>query len=300
MPKQIIKHLVAIEYENDENDDFSADFMEVNLAEALERERQEGALTHSDISANWVTVDRYIEDAPPAMPNRSPLFTPQELQHIDAALAHSIEDVETFVQSGNAKLVYTGPGEFEEYVSMPDKWASLRRKVLGIENASAPQLETYQTACVSTGHLSQQDRDAFLDALTAEEPMLMSRDTGYFLKLYEEIDYNFEGSLADITPALKSLITHLHAQGIRMVEFDCDGPTLPGFETFGSGDEEPTMPEFNHAYTVAFDLKTPIENGEVPGAVLRAALKARLEALTDAELEEAVGLPFDTYTFADK
>lgn len=53
---------------------------------------------------------------------------------------------------------------------------------------------------------------------------------------------------------------------------------------------------YNHAYDIAFSLVAPCATGEQVGAgQLREALYQRLIRLTDLELMEACGLPFDSY-----
>lgn len=56
------------------------------------------------------------------------------------------------------------------------------------------------------------------------------------------------------------------------------------------------MKTFNHAYTIAFSIVSNHREGDdiVPQAFRHAVLN-RLAALTDDELIEAVGMPFDTY-----
>jgi hypothetical protein len=53
---------------------------------------------------------------------------------------------------------------------------------------------------------------------------------------------------------------------------------------------------YDHAFTIAFSVRSPFENGcKVAPQEFRHAILARLAALTDDELLEAVGMPFDTY-----
>lgn len=52
---------------------------------------------------------------------------------------------------------------------------------------------------------------------------------------------------------------------------------------------------YSHAFDIAFQLYSNHPTGDdVTGAQLRAAINARLASLSDAELVEAVGLPFDS------
>ena len=53
---------------------------------------------------------------------------------------------------------------------------------------------------------------------------------------------------------------------------------------------------YNHAFDIAFSLTCECPTGDaVTGAQLREAIEQRLHRLTDDELEEAVGMPFDSY-----
>ncbi len=55
--------------------------------------------------------------------------------------------------------------------------------------------------------------------------------------------------------------------------------------------------QYSHAFTIAFALISPDATGEnVPARELRTAIQQRIDSITDdAELIEAVGLPYDTY-----
>ena len=53
---------------------------------------------------------------------------------------------------------------------------------------------------------------------------------------------------------------------------------------------------FNHAFSFAFSIDTADPTGEhIPVADLRAALVMKLAAISDTELLENLGTPFDTY-----
>lgn len=57
-----------------------------------------------------------------------------------------------------------------------------------------------------------------------------------------------------------------------------------------------TGKQYNHAYTIAFSVVDEDPTGEnVTAQSLRKALLARVASLSDDELIEAAGLPFDTY-----
>lgn len=53
---------------------------------------------------------------------------------------------------------------------------------------------------------------------------------------------------------------------------------------------------YNHAFTIAFSLTSSDPSGcDIDAASLRIAILTRLEHLTDDELIEAIGAPFDTF-----
>lgn len=84
-----------------------------------------------------------------------------------------------------------------------------------------PGLETYRVVALSTKHLSHQDCSELRHLTHGPEEygMVLARDTGWFIKLYEELD-----SSMDIVTnsSLRHIIKWAHSHGFRMVEFDCD------------------------------------------------------------------------------
>lgn len=97
-------------------------------------------------------------------------------------------------------------------------------------------LDEYKCVAVSTGHLTENDRDQLHRAvhgpLFPEGPavgnMIMERDTGWFMKLYGELDANMHGPIW--SDQLQRLITWAHYAGYRMIEFDGDAPVIPWLE----------------------------------------------------------------------
>lgn len=57
------------------------------------------------------------------------------------------------------------------------------------------------------------------------------------------------------------------------------------------------MTTYNHAYDIGFEIahSTDPKGRDISPCQLRAAIRRRLADLSDDELLEAVGLPFDTY-----
>ena len=54
---------------------------------------------------------------------------------------------------------------------------------------------------------------------------------------------------------------------------------------------------YNHAFDIAFAVSpsTDVEGEDITGKQFRAAIQERLDGLSDEELVEAIGAPFDTY-----
>ena len=60
-------------------------------------------------------------------------------------------------------------------------------------------------------------------------PMIMGRDTGFFVKLYEEYSSEVIDSLS---MSARKVFALAYAHGYRMVELDCDAKIYEGLETF--------------------------------------------------------------------
>lgn len=92
--------------------------------------------------------------------------------------------------------------------------------------------DQYKVIVVSVSHLTQDDQDA-LEVLVNDTNcnMVMGRTTGWFVKLYEEVEYEIENN--GFSDSLKSILSKAHKAGFRMVEFDSDGSCyfdLPVFD----------------------------------------------------------------------
>lgn len=61
--------------------------------------------------------------------------------------------------------------------------------------------------------------------------------------------------------------------------------------------DTPKIETYNHAFDIAFAVQgsTDADGEDVTAAMLRAAVISRLKEMTDDELVEAVGAPFDSY-----
>lgn len=87
--------------------------------------------------------------------------------------------------------------------------------------------DQYSTICISTAHVSKEDRTKL--SRMCFDPncnMIMKRDTGWFVKLYDEAEDNDY----DVSEDLKALFYYCVEAGFRMIEFDCDAE-IYGFFT---------------------------------------------------------------------
>ena len=91
--------------------------------------------------------------------------------------------------------------------------------------------ESYTCLCISTAHIQEDDALRLNIAAISDppNPMILSRDTGFFVKLYEKHSSEVIDSLS--LPARK-VFALAYAHGYRMVELDCDAKIYEGLETF--------------------------------------------------------------------
>lgn len=102
--------------------------------------------------------------------------------------------------------------------------------------------ETYAVMAVSTAHLSVDDHQRLSEQGRLGN-MVMTRDTGYFVKLYfmgdlgESVARNASTSYSG---TLNALIGYALRNGYQMIEFDDDAALLDGFarntETINEGE----------------------------------------------------------------
>jgi hypothetical protein len=59
------------------------------------------------------------------------------------------------------------------------------------------------------------------------------------------------------------------------------------------------MARFNHAYTFGFSLESDSEDGTVSAEELRRAIMLAVAEMSDTELRENCGFPFDSYEIAE-
>lgn len=101
--------------------------------------------------------------------------------------------------------------------------------------------DRYNCVCVSTAHLTPHDREAALPILAAETNMVAERDTGFFVKLYEDADYyDPEAPGAEynkfriLSQQALTILRDAHSAGYRMVEFDADADVYSVYPEFDS------------------------------------------------------------------
>lgn len=122
------------------------------------------------------------------------------------------------------------PGEVADKLNIDrETMSELVSMVHGYLEQSLYDFEEYRTAAVSTAHLKSGDLDALAKYTVSDDNMIITRDTGHFIKLYEDANYNMRVGLSD---AYHNIIRYFWEQGFRMVEFDCDAPCLVDFPVF--------------------------------------------------------------------
>ena len=90
--------------------------------------------------------------------------------------------------------------------------------------------DTYRVVAVSTGHLTSSDM-RYLEGVskyvvdTERDNMVMARDTGWFIKLYDEPEYN---QRVGLSIAANELLKLAHMAGFKMVEFDSEAEVVDG------------------------------------------------------------------------
>lgn len=90
--------------------------------------------------------------------------------------------------------------------------------------------ETYKALAVSTAHLTPEDIIILQqEAADSEEWMVMAREPGFFIKLYDEVDANLHHGHSE---SIKKIIEYAVNQGFRMIEFDRDASELELFPVY--------------------------------------------------------------------
>lgn len=105
--------------------------------------------------------------------------------------------------------------------------------------------DAYNCIGISTAHLSEQAMD---DLTTlAETEMAFARDTGWFLKLYDDVESN-DTMMRNACDELQNIVTLANLSEYRMIEFDSDAAYYDGLPKF---DNE--TPESAKVKTVHFE-----------------------------------------------
>lgn len=91
-------------------------------------------------------------------------------------------------------------------------------------------IETYKAIAVSTSHLSPDDMELFESIVdTHNTTMLTKRDTGFFLKLYGELEND---QREEYSATLNLVIARALASNALMIEFDADGSVVDGIPRY--------------------------------------------------------------------
>ena len=82
----------------------------------------------------------------------------------------------------------------------------------------------YKAVAISTADVPPHDMH---NLKHMDSGMVMERDTGFFIKLYEEPEYNMQ-EFQNLTFRLNTILQQAHYLGYRMVEIDCDAEPVMG------------------------------------------------------------------------
>jgi GT2 family glycosyltransferase len=96
--------------------------------------------------------------------------------------------------------------------------------------------DAYQCICINLSHLKDDDKHA-LDCMT-QESMVMERDTGWFVKLYEvdgepkSVEECYKQMYPGATDNLLSILCAVYRAGFRLIEFDIDALLVDELRVF--------------------------------------------------------------------
>lgn len=85
--------------------------------------------------------------------------------------------------------------------------------------------DTYKAIAISTSHLTQDDKDKLTNTAESDCGMIVERDTGYFIKLYDEVEYT-RNLIDNLSQGAQDVIMACHDGGFTMIEFDRDADEL--------------------------------------------------------------------------
>lgn len=91
-------------------------------------------------------------------------------------------------------------------------------------NFDFERAESYVNVAVSIGHFTDDDVAKLFSSISSN--MIMERDTGFFIKLYDEVEYT-QNLIDNLSDEAQQVILQAHAYGARMVEIDRDAEMIP-------------------------------------------------------------------------
>ena len=91
----------------------------------------------------------------------------------------------------------------------------------------------FRCIVLSIVHLSREDQNDLYSAILDNDGMVLERDTGYLIKLYEidhdDPNYNLGFGSSE---SIKAIIMAAYAAGYRMIDFNADGPVCDDFPVY--------------------------------------------------------------------
>lgn len=92
--------------------------------------------------------------------------------------------------------------------------------------------DQYKVLGINTGHLSEEDKTKLNEmAHNSNCGMVTGRDTGWFIKFYNEPEYN-AGLFSGFSEQTKKLLDSVYKSGFLMVELDTDATVYDAFKLF--------------------------------------------------------------------
>jgi hypothetical protein len=103
-------------------------------------------------------------------------------------------------------------------------------QLINVQKELLASKDTYKVISISTSHISNEDRIK-LDVYSNDKNcnMIMNRDSGWFIKLYDDESANEEHGLSAPLTTLLNVCLNL---GFRMIEFDCDATVYESLASF--------------------------------------------------------------------
>lgn len=89
--------------------------------------------------------------------------------------------------------------------------------------------DQYKALGINISHFSAQDIETLTSMANDENTnMVVARETGFFIKLYDDVNAEYQGA----TIALQNLFKTVRQAGYRLIEVDTDAKTYNTLETF--------------------------------------------------------------------